>query len=324
MSISGPYVIGIDLGGTKIATVLTGGDLSVIQRLVITTRPEEGSRAVLDRIVDSAMQVASCLPRGIQDVDAVTIGSPGPVDPTGEVVLDAPNLGWKCVPAARIVGEALGRTVFLENDANLAALAENRLGAGRGTSHMIYITVSTGIGSGLILGGQLYRGFSGSAGELGHVTMVKDGPLCGCGNRGCLEAVASGTAIGRRGQEVACRPTGEGILRAGGGDASRVDASVVAAAARAGDRAALAILHDAFEYLGIAVANVLNLLNLQMVVVGGGVSRTGDILFDTVRATVSLRAFAYAARDVAIVPAALGEDVGALGAACYALDKARK
>ena len=218
------------------------------------------------------------------------------------------------------MAESTGRPVYLENDANVAALAENRLGAGRGAKNMMYITVSTGIGSGLILGGKLYVGATGAAGELGHVTMLPDGPLCGCGNRGCLESLASGTAIARRAREIAVRPGGEGILKAARGDIAAIDASLVASAAVAGDASAAAIMRDAFEYLGIAVANVVNLLNLDMVVIGGGVARVGDILFDTVRRLVRLRSFACMARDVAIVPASLGADAGALGAACYAAE----
>ena len=185
---------------------------------------------------------------------------------------------------------------------------------------MMYVTVSTGIGSGLILGGKLYVGATGAAGELGHVTMLPDGPLCGCGNRGCLESLASGTAIARRAREIAVRPGGEGILKAARGDVNAIDASLVASAAASGDAAAAAIMRDAFEYLGIAVANVVNLLNLDMVVIGGGVARVGDALFCAVRRLVELRSFACMARDVLIVPASLGDDAGALGAACYAAE----
>jgi len=312
--------IGIDLGGTKIASALVDADMRIIDRIKVATRPEEGPSAVIGRMLDTVRDLAARQGCEVSDVRAIGIGCPGPLDQQTGIVLDAPNLMWKDVPLASPMAEATGRPVYLENDANVAALAENRLGAGRGARHMMYITVSTGIGSGLILGGKLYVGATGAAGELGHVTMLADGPLCGCGNRGCLESLASGTAIARRAREVAARPGGEGILSAAGGDISAIDASLVASAAAAGDAAAAAIMRNAFEYLGIAVANVVNLLNLDMVVIGGGVARVGDMLFDTVRRLVSLRSFACMARDVAIAPASLGADGGALGAACYAAE----
>ena len=312
--------IGIDLGGTKIASALVDADMRIIDRIKIATRPEEGPSAVIGRMLDTVRDLAARKGCDVSDVRAIGIGCPGPLDQETGIVLDAPNLMWKDVSLASPMAEAAGRPVYLENDANVAALAENRLGAGRGARHMMYITVSTGIGSGLILGGKLYVGATGAAGELGHVTMLADGPLCGCGNRGCLESLASGTAIARRAREVAARPGGEGILKAARGDITAIEASLVASAAAAGDAAAAAIMHDAFEYLGIAVANVVNLLNLDMVVIGGGVARVGDVLFDTVRRLVRLRSFACMARDVTIVPASLGADAGALGAACYAAE----
>ncbi len=312
--------IGIDLGGTKIASALVDADMRIVDRVVVATRPQEGPNAVIGRMLDTARDLAARKGLDASDVRAIGIGCPGPLDQETGIVLDAPNLMWKDVSLAAPMAEATGRPVYVENDANVAALAENRLGAGRGTSNMMYITVSTGIGSGLILGGRLYVGASGGAGELGHVTMLADGPLCGCGNRGCLESLASGTAIARRAREIAARPGGEGILRAAGGDMRAIDASLVASAATAGDAEAAAIMRAAFEYLGIAVANVVNLLNLDMVVIGGGVARVGDMLFDTVRRLVRLRSFACMARDVTIVPASLGADAGALGAACYAAE----
>lgn len=312
--------IGIDLGGTKIASALVGADMRVIDHVTVATRPEEGPGAVIGRMLDTVHELTANRGCDAGDILAIGIGCPGPLDQKTGTVLDAPNLMWKDVSLLAPMAEATGRPVYLENDANVAALAENRLGAGRGAKHMMYITVSTGIGSGLILGGKLYGGAAGAAGELGHTTMLADGPLCGCGNRGCLESLASGTAIARRAREIAVRPGGEGILAAAHGDVNAIDASLVASAAAAGDAAAAAILRSAFEYLGIAVANVVNLLNLDMVVIGGGVAHVGDVLFDTVRHLVKLRSFACLARDVQIVPASLGADAGALGAACYAAE----
>ncbi len=318
---SAPLFVGIDLGGTKIAAVLVDADMRILDRVAVATKPEEGSDAVIGRMVGTLCELTAKRGYDASDVRAIGIGCPGPLDQSAGMVLDAPNLMWRNVAVAGPMAHATGRPVFLENDANVAALAENRMGAGRGARHMMYVTVSTGIGSGLILDGKLHVGATGAAGELGHVTMVADGPLCGCGNRGCLESLASGTAIARRAREIASRPGGEGILEAARGDISAIDTRVVASAAASGDAAAEAIMRASFEYLGIAVANVVNLLNLDMVVIGGGVASVGDVMFDTVRRVVRLRAFACMARGLQILPALLGGDAGALGAACYAVER---
>ncbi len=310
------YYIGIDLGGTKIAAALIDSHLTVMAKLTVATAPEEGMQAVVDRIIGSAVRLCESAPVDIGSVGRVCIGSPGPVVRESGTVLDAPNLRWKNVALAPPVARALGVPVIVENDANAAAVAENLLGAGKASKNMMYITVSTGIGGGLVLDGRLYRGSTGAAGEIGHTTAVRNGPMCGCGNRGCLEAVASGTAIARRGQELACRPAGRAIAELAG--EGPITALTVAEAARRGDTAAIAILRDAFEYLGIAVASAANLLNLDTVVIGGGVSGVGDMLFEVVRREVNARAFPFVAEKCGIVPASLGADSGVLGAACCA------
>lgn len=310
------YYIGIDLGGTKIASALIDSDCKIMARLTVPTMPGEGTQAVINRITDSARRLCDMASVAITDVSGVCVGSPGPIIRESGVVLDAPNLGWKNVALAPLLSGALGLPVTVENDANAAAVAENLLGAGRASKNMMYITVSTGIGGGLVLGGHLYRGSSGAAGEIGHTTVLPHGPMCGCGNRGCLEALASGTAIARRGQELARRPVGRAIAELAGD--GPITAMTVAEAARSGDKAATAILSDAFEYLGIAVANAANLLNLDTVVIGGGVSAIGDMLFDTVRYEVEARTFPFIAEQCRIVPASLGADSGVLGAACCA------
>ncbi|OPZ64967.1 MAG: Glucokinase [Firmicutes bacterium ADurb.Bin506] len=310
------YYIGIDLGGTKIASMLINSEYEVLARLTVPTRHEEGEQSVIGRITGSAQHLCDSASVEMRQVGRVCVGSPGPIIRQSGMVLDAPNLGWKNVALAPLVSNALGVPVIVENDANAAAVAENLLGAGKASRNMMYITVSTGVGGGLVLDRRLYRGSGGAAGEIGHTTVLPNGPLCGCGNRGCLEALASGTAIARRGQEIAHRPAGRGIAQLAVD--GPVTAMTVAEAARRGDRAATAILRDAFEYLGIAVANAANLLNLDTVVIGGGVAGIGDMLFDSVRYEVRARTFAFVAEQCKIVPASLGADSGALGAACCA------
>lgn len=184
---------------------------------------------------------------------------------------------------------------------------------------MIYVTVSTGIGGGLILDGKLYHGASGMAGEIGHMTIVPYGPLCGCGNRGCLEALASGTAIARQARERVARGVPTLMADLAAGDPERITAKLVAEAAHQGDAEAREILAEAMNYLGIGMANLVNLFNPELIVIGGGLTNIGELLFGPVRRAIDRRAFRAQAQTVQVVQAKLGKDVGVLGAAAVAL-----
>lgn len=316
----GGLFIGIDLGGTKISTALVDISGRIIARDYRETLAARGQKVVLERMVDATRRVmdeASITPA---QVTAVGVGSPGPIDSRAGVVTAPPNLpGWKDVPLKQLIEDMLGVTTFLENDANAAALAEYRFGAGRGVQNMIYVTVSTGIGGGLILNGQLYSGTIGTAGEVGHTTVLPQGPYCGCGNRGCLEALASGTAIAREGRELVRRGVPTLIAELAEGNPERVTAKLVAEAADKGDLEAQGILTEAMAYLGVGMANLVNLFNPELIVIGGGLTHLGEKLFGPVRRAIERRAFPAAARVVRVVPAQLGDDVGVLGAAAAAM-----
>ncbi|HOV80564.1 MAG TPA: ROK family protein, partial [Bacillota bacterium] len=234
----------------------------------------------------------------------------------------APNLNWHNVPIRKILQEKLPFPVLIDNDANLAALGEHVFGAGRGEENMILITVGTGVGGGLVLGGKLYRGFSDSAGEIGHMTVYPGGPVCGCGNSGCLEAVASGTAIAREARALVMSGGGEKILAEAGGDPGRITSAHVMSAAAGGDPGAAAVITDAARFLGIGIANVLNLLNLSLVVLGGGVMEAGDLILDIVGREVGQRALKAARNGARIVKAELGGRAGVMGAVALALQTA--
>src|SRR5215213_351910 len=211
-----PLFGAVDLGGTKIHTAVSDEAGRILAEDRRPTEVERGPDGVIARIIDSLE--ASLAGTGGSRLAALGAAAPGPIDREHGTVREAPNLpGWRSVPLAARLGEALGCPAVLENDANAAALGEFTFGAGRGSQHMIYLTVSTGIGGGLILDGCLYRGATGSAGELGHIVLDDDGPLCGCGARGCLEALASGTAIAARGAEAVRQGTAPGIARAAAG-----------------------------------------------------------------------------------------------------------
>jgi len=313
-------VIGIDLGGTKISTALIDSVGRIMARDYRETQAAEGQEAVIERMLDSARRVIAQAEVTQAQVAAVGIGAPGPLDIEAGVLVAPPNLpGWDRVPLKRIIEDALGITTFLENDANAAALGEYRFGAGRGRQHMIYVTVSTGIGGGLILDGKLYHGASGMAGEIGHMTIVPYGPLCGCGNRGCLEALASGTAIARQARERVARGVPTLMADLAAGDPERITAKLVAEAAHQGDAEAREILAEAMNYLGIGMANLVNLFNPELIVIGGGLTNIGELLFGPVRRAIDRRAFRAQAQTVQVVQAKLGKDVGVLGAAAVAL-----
>ncbi|MDR7555621.1 MAG: ROK family protein [Armatimonadota bacterium] len=309
------WYLGVDLGGTKILTAVVDETGQVAARVRAPT-PQTGPAAVVEAIAATAQQAleAAGLPRGA--VRAAGVGAPGPADPVTGTVFSPPNLpGWGDVPLADLLRARLEVPVAVENDANAAALGEHWVGAGRGVDDLLYITVGTGIGGGLILRGQLYTGTSGCAGEVGHMVIVPDGPRCACGRQGCLEAVASGPAIARAARAAleAGRPS---VLSAVA--AEELDAHAVARAAVEGDPLAREVFARAARYLGLAVANLVNLLNPAMVIIGGGVARAGDLLLAPVRRIVDAEAFARPAAAVRIVPAALGADAGALGAVAAA------
>ncbi len=309
------YAVGVDVGGTKILTALVSGRGQVVQRHRVRT-PQSGPEAVVGAIVDSARAVLAGSGVSSSQVQGVGIGAPGPLDPTRGIVFDPPNLpGWSEVPLAEMLSRQLRTRIQVENDANAAAVGEWWVGAGVGIRDLIYITVGTGIGGGIILGGSLIRGVSGTAGEIGHMTIDLDGPACLCGSRGCLEVLASGPAIARMAQEAihAGRTTMISELAVRSPDG--VTAEIVTTAARAGDGLAQELLARAGSYLGVGVANLLNVLNPAMVVLGGGVSKAGELLFEPLRRTAQQRAFKRPAGAAAIAPAALGADAGVVGAA---------
>jgi len=242
---SNKYVVGVDLGGTKIYTVLADLNGRVIAEMKVPTSPEEGQEKVIGRIVNTITMV--CQEAGIKEkAKAVGVGAPALVDHRQGVVFLAPNLGWHEVPLKKILENRLKVPVKIDNDVNLAALGEYIYGLEKGINEsslrslatiteLVYIAVGTGIGGGLILDGQIYHGANGSAGEIGHMTIEPEGPLCSCGNRGCLEALASGSAIAREARELLKKGRGNGLLLAAGGRQADITAQTVAKAARAGD-----------------------------------------------------------------------------------------
>lgn len=296
--------LGIDIGGTKSAVVVGDGNGRVLARHSAPTPTASWPEA---QAILRALTRAVCRDAGIKlaEIAAAGVSYGGPVNSRTGIAQAPPNLpDWGALPLKTLLEAELGLPVIVENDANATALAEHRWGAGQGCRDMAFVTLGTGIGAGLVLNNVLYRGQSDLAGEIGHATIIPDGPLCVCGKRGCLEALASGTALGRRGRELF-------------GDET-LTAHDVCARARLGDPLALSLIADAAQALGIGLANLLHTLNLERVVLGTLAVHAGDLLLEPIRAATKAHCWPEVWEGVSIVPAALGneaQDKAALAAA---------
>jgi glucokinase len=307
----GTYIVGVDLGGTQIRACVADMAGAIVREARQPTRAGEGLGPVMSRITETVSEVMAGISR--RDIVGIGMGSPGPLDPNSGVVVEAANLpGWKNVPLRDILQKEFGLPVYVNNDANAAALAEQRFGAGQGVSDLVYLTISTGIGGGFICGGQLILGVHGFAGEPGHMTIEPNGPRCNCGNIGCLEALAAGPAIARHATQLV-RGGRASELAAELDEGRELSAETVGKAAQQGDAVALGAIGRAAHYLGIGVLNLIHLFDPAMVVLGGGVTKVGPLLFDPVRAVVRERAITRQQRETPIVAAALGDQVGLLG-----------
>lgn len=317
------YVLGIDIGGTNLVVgAVTEDGARVAGLRSEPTGVPDGPDIVLDRIVRMAQ--ATIAATRAEDAGAevlgVGIGSPGPLDRQRGLVIFTPNLRWKNMPVRDRIGDALGLRAALDNDANCAMLGEHWVGAAQGARNAVCFTIGTGIGGGIVVDGKLVHGASDAAAEIGHITIDVNGRRCGCGNDGCLEAYASGPAIARRACEaIEAGAVSSMIARAG--DPSGITAQTVFECAAAGDALADELVRDTARYLGVGIANMLNIMNPEVVVICGGVTQAGDHLFVPLRREVARRAFKPAVEACRIVPGALPGTAGVVGAARAWLDQ---
>lgn len=308
------YVIGVDLGGTKISTAISTIEGEILQQTVVPTKAEEGEEPVLERIISTIEEVLVSANINSNEVEAIGIGSPGPLDSKKGTIITTPNLPFKNYNLVNPIKEKFALPVFLDNDANVAAIGESMFGAGKGKKNIVYFTVSTGVGGGAVLNGQAYRGNTSNALEIGHMTVDPNGPRCNCGNVGCLEAVSSGTAIAKAAKE-AVNSKVETSLR----QYDKITSYEVFKEADKGDKVAKYIIDNALNYLGIGVANAISIFDPEMVIIGGGVTNAGEIVFDKVKEVVNTRCFKAMAESCKIVPAGLGTDAGVVGAVALAI-----
>ena len=302
------YIVA-DVGGTHIRTACfpTQSQTPTVVKRISTKGPDTPHERLINLI-------ASVAPKD-EEIAAIAVAAPGPLDPFEGIIFEAPNIpGWNNLPLKKLIQDQFKVPVAIGNDANLAALGEWRFGAGVGHKHLVYITVSTGIGGGVIIDNQLLLGAHGLAAELGHVTVIPDGPLCGCGKRGHLEAVTSGPAIARWVEQELSQGIPSSLSMN-----KPVTAKDVSLAANKGDELAQAALARGGTYLGIAIANYLHIFNPTVVIIGGGVSQSGEAYFGPVRASLREQVLSSKYLDnLILTTSALGDDVGLMGALALA------
>jgi len=303
----------VDIGGTKVAAGLVdaNGEISaqVREPMISNSFAEEGLKAVLSAI-------ARVMRDGAVDVGGIGICAPGPLDPQTGVVLNPPNLPcWRNFPLAEFVQKQHSAPVKVDNDANAAALAETRWGAARGRRNVFYATIGTGIGTGIVFDGKIYHGRTGSAGEGGHVSIDYQGPICRCGKPGCIEILASGTAIAQRARQVMAAGANSMMLELADGDVAAFTGEIVGKAAMAGDVLATRILTDATEMLALWLSNIVDLFDPEVIVIGGGAAALYRPFFEKLHERISHLAVNPRADEVPILSARYGADSGIAGGA---------
>lgn len=333
-----PLVVGIDIGGTQVRVAVLQG-ATLLSRVNLLTGEKSHPDFLIPRIYDALQQALDEAGIRSDQLIGIGIGSPGPLDSHTGIVFDPPNLpGWQNVPLRDLFNAQYRMPVFIENDANTAALGEYLFGAGRGSRNMVYMTISTGIGGGVIVDGKLMSGAIGTAAELGHMTIDRQGPRCNCGNIGCLESIASGTAIARRANETLAKDNAflnwmrerfPNTISAMEQEAKSlntndttdilerenlIDARLVAEAAMAGVPLARKIIRDAAEAIGIGLTNVIHIFNPELIILGGGVTQIGSLLMEPALDIVQERTMKVPREAVRIIQTQLGADVGLIGA----------
>ena len=314
------YVVGIDIGGTKLATVVADKTGHILGKVRKPTLSEKGPEYAIGLLSDMVREAVSQVGLEQASISAIGVSCGGPLDTKTGIVYSPPNLpGWDALPLKARLESEFQVPVMIENDANASALAEFRFGGGRGYNAVLYMTMSTGIGGGIVIDGQVYHGANDSAGEVGHQILLPNGPRCGCGKQGCLEALCSGPAIARRAQaaiqkQLAGEKVSTAMLPLANGRIGDVKSEHVLAAARMGDALALELVQETAYYMGWGIANLVNILNPDIVLLGTIAVAAGDLLLDPIRETVLKFAMPRSAEAVNIAPAQLGDALGDLAA----------
>jgi glucokinase len=313
-------IIGVDLGGTNVKTAIVSTERKVLAKDSRPTNAEGGPEAVMHVMEQSIRELLATEGVPMNKVLAAGFGAPGPMNWQTGVVYSPPNLpGWKNVPLASAMEKRLGIPCYVDNDANVACFGEYWLGAGQGAENMAVLTLGTGVGGGIVVFGQLLRGIDGTAAELGHLKVQRDGRMCGCGSRGCLEAYASVTGMVRTAVEGLNNGAASVLRQTCGGDFDAITGKMIADAAAGGDVFAKEVFLDTATWLGLGIASLVNMLNPEKIVLCGGMIAAGEMLFQPVRETMLANAFEVPGKRCQILPAGLGADSGVIGCAGCAL-----
>ena len=313
------FWVGFDLGGTKMMAAVFDDKLRIVARKRRKTKAQEGMAAGLEKVVATIKEAIDKAGVAPEHLAGIGMGSPGPLDLDNGILLDTPNLGWRNVPMREYLEKAFGCPAVIANDVDAGVYGEYRLGAGKGARCVLGVFPGTGIGGGCVYEGKILRGKSSSVLEFGHMQVLPDGPICGCGRRGCLEAVASRLAISAAAAAAAYRGDAPYLLANAGTDLSNVRSGIIAASIEAGDAAVERIVRDAAHWLGIGVANVVNLLGPDVVVLGGGLAEAlPDLLSKEIGKTARNRVMPAFKDTFSLVVAKLGDDATASGAAAWA------
>ena len=307
----GNYVIGIDLGGTNLKAGLVDKGGKITHRLSIKTNYNADPQAISDQIFELIDEIIKEAHVKKSDIIGVGLGSPGLIDKKGETIIFSPNLPrWRNIPIKLLVTERFSMPCVLENDANAAAWGEKWVGAGKDVNSLVMLTLGTGIGGGIVIDNKLWRGANNVAAEIGHMIIQMDGPKCSCSNNGCIEAYASATAMVRRFKELLKSGVSSSLK-----DSREITAKMINDAAFQGDKASLDVIEETGRYLGIALVNVMHILNPEMIVLTGGMIGSGELLMNPIRQVTKQKAFEASYKDTKIVFSQLGNDAGIIGAA---------
>jgi glucokinase len=325
----GQYVIGADIGGTKIACGIVNEKGKVLARTVLPTLADKGFKISLEQVYLAIAQTIKMSGMKMAPISGIGVCAPGPLDPVKGVVHNPPNLkGWRDVPLAELLRKKFRKKVKLENDANAAGMAELRWGSAKGYANVLYVTVSTGIGTAVIINGSIYHGKNGMAGEGGHVSINFDDEtaLCKCGNRGCIEALASGTYTAKRFADRIRKgqvPFRGDLARACGGKLENLSMKIIGDAARRGSRHAIGAIEEEGRLIGIWLGGMISVLDPEVIVIGGGVAALGNMFFKAIRKAIPASTINVYASKTPVVPASLKRDVGICGAASIMTVKKR-
>lgn len=311
------YFIGVDLGGTKIASALVNEKGDVIAENVTETEASKGTEHVINKIKSEIKKLYNAA--GSVPVEGIGLGIPGLMDIEKGISVFAGNLGWRNVPVIDEFKKDFNLPIFMDNDVRVATLAEKYFGAGRDINTLICVTLGTGVGSGIILDGKIYRGHSFSAGEIGHTTVIKDGLYCNCGNRGCLEMYASAPGIVRQIKKHIMEGHYTIMTKMADGDIDKITTKTLSAAFDEGDSLAHLVMENTAELLGIGLSTYAQIINPEMIIIGGGVSLLGDKLFIPLRKYFNEHLMQALRDKIPIVPAKLKDKAGAVGAAALAM-----